>query len=266
MQTYSLSSLSPKRNKPSVTLAPVFETPGGVRAYRAALRAMLKDMAKETQASVVSRYRADQQMRKAFGDADESWFNKLALMAARLTFVADQMVNRTLRLEAKKNTKGFMRSAKRALGIDLSAVVRENDMEAAFNAIMVRNSALIKSLADDTISRVRQSTIEAYMNGDSVSKLQSRLKHEFGVMDSRAKLIARDQLAKANADFNRLRHEQAGITEYVWSTSRDERVRERHRRLDGTRYKYGESTGAEGGLPPGKPINCRCVARAVVEF
>jgi uncharacterized protein with gpF-like domain len=39
-----------------------------------------------------------------------------------------------------------------------------------------------------------------------------------------------------------------------------------HRSLDGKVYEYGKPTGAEQGLPPGQPINCRCVARGIVEF
>ena len=96
--------------------------------------------------------------------------------------------------------------------------------------------------------------------------LRARLKADFGIADKRAALIAQDQTAKLNSDLNRIRQEQAGVTSYEWRTSRDERVRERHRKLDGTVYKWGEPTGAEEGLPPGKPIRCRCVALGVVDF
>ena len=109
-------------------------------------------------------------------------------------------------------------------------------------------------------------TVSAVLSGDTSANLRKTLAREFGLSDSRAKLIARDQIGKTTADLNRLRHQQAGITEYDWSTAADERVRPLHRALNGRRYKYGEPTGAEGGLPPGQPVQCRCVALAVVEF
>ena len=56
------------------------------------------------------------------------------------------------------------------------------------------------------------------------------------------------------------------MTSYTWMTSRDERVRPRHKELDGKEYEYGKPTGAEDGLPPGQPIMCRCVARGIVEI
>ena len=59
---------------------------------------------------------------------------------------------------------------------------------------------------------------------------------------------------------------QAGIEKYTWRTSQDELVRPRHARLEGNVYRYGEPTGAEDGLPPGQPIQCRCVAQAIVSF
>ena len=53
---------------------------------------------------------------------------------------------------------------------------------------------------------------------------------------------------------------------YVWRTSKDERVRPRHQHIDGIAYEYGKPTGAEQGLPPGQPIQCRCIAQAIVTF
>jgi uncharacterized protein with gpF-like domain len=83
------------------------------------------------------------------------------------------------------------------------------------------------------------------------------LQEQFGITDRRAK-IARDQTSKLNSDLNKIRQQQAGVTTY--------KVRERQRKLDGKSYKWGEATGVENGLPPGQPINCRCLARRIVEF
>ncbi len=267
MQRYDLAKMATRRRKGSVTLPPVEESAAGVRAYRAALRRMLKAIAKEAQAGVVERYKAEQQVGNRFGDmADESWFVGLVSLTIRLLAEVDRTVDDILRLEARRNTKGFMRAARRAIGVDLAGVIQENDMDAALRSVMLRNAGLIKNLAEDATNRVQQATLFAYTNGHSVRQLQSRLRNEFGILDRRAQLIARDQLSKASADFNRLRHQQAGITHYRWRTSADERVRERHRRLDGIVYEYDKPTGAEEGLPPGQPVACRCIAQGIVEF
>jgi SPP1 gp7 family putative phage head morphogenesis protein len=194
------------------------------------------------------------------------WFEQLAELAIRLSIVAEQTVARILGLEARRHTTNFMASAKRALGVDLSAVVRQEDLADALRDAAVKNARLIKGLADDVTRQVSVTVMNAVINGTPAPELRKQLTKGFGLSDRRAKLIARNEIASFNSDMNRIRHEQAGVTEYRWLTSHDERVRPLHRSLDGKVYEYGKPTGAEEGLPPGKPIACRCIAQAIVEF
>jgi SPP1 gp7 family putative phage head morphogenesis protein len=80
--------------------------------------------------------------------------------------------------------------------------------------------------------------------------------------ENHAALIARDQIATLNGQLNRARQTAAGITEFVWETMRDDRVRETHEELQGERFTW---TDGWDGVFPGEPINCRCWARAVVD-
>ena len=107
---------------------------------------------------------------------------------------------------------------------------------------------------------------------DQVSKdptglppLKQRIKDATGFSDARAKLIARDQTAKLNSELSALRHKAAGFTKYVWVTSGDERVRKKHSDLDGETYEYDAPTDEQDGLPPGQPIQCRCIAEPIFE-
>lgn len=250
MQKYDIRRLTNNRRRlDTVTLPAIHESVGGRKEYLKALRRMLKEL----------RSAANQ-------TRTEHDFTRLAELSVGLTATSDNMVRRILGLESKRHTETFMRTARRALGVDLRQVIRDDDLTDYLNNAALRNSALIKNLGDDTVNRVSQAVIGATIDGKSATKLQEQLVKDFGILDNRAKFIAQDQMAKLNSDLNRIRHEQAGITEYIWATSRDERVRSLHRSLDRTQYKYGEPTGAEGGQGPGKPVRCRCVARGVVEF
>lgn len=233
----------------TMPLPPIEESKGSKAAYIKALRAMLREIGRTG--------------RKARTEFD---FEMLAGLAARLTIVAEATVSRILRLESHRHTETFMRTAKRALGVDLAAVVRQEDLTDYLKAAGLRNAGLIKNLSSDAVQRVQQTVTSAMINGTPTRKLQALLTEQLRISDRRAQLIAVDQMAKLNSDMNRIRHEQAGVQEYTWLTSRDERVRPRHRALDGNVYRYGQATGAEGGLPPGQPIRCRCVARAIVQF
>jgi len=94
------------------------------------------------------------------------------------------------------------------------------------------------------------------------------LEERVGVSASRAQLIAVDQTLKTNAQVMRARHEAAGVTQYRWSSSRDERVRKRHAELDGQVFSYDDppETNDDGDTNnPGEDFRCRCIAVPFVD-
>ena len=111
----------------------------------------------------------------------------------------------------------------------------------------------LRSLLDDVSYTIE----EAHRGGWRVEKLAVELRERYGVSDSRASLIARDQTLKLNGTINKHRQTAVGIEQYKWSTSHDERVREAHRRLNNTIQKW--SIPPEVGHP-GEDYQCRCVA------
>lgn len=271
MLRYSIAKAADRPKGTRVVLPPIAPRLAPELQYRAALRRLLAAAAKEVRESVIPLYAAelalDRAQRAYTGDAArESWFVRLRAMINELTGVVTGTVRNILDLEGKQHTKGFMAAAKKALGIDLAAVVHEEDISDYVETAVARNVSLITGFGDDLLKRIEQTVYTSAIAGNSVATLKSKLKEQFGISDRRAALIARDQTAKFNSDLNRIRQTQAGVTSYTWATSHDERVRERHRRLDGKIYKWGEPTGAEDGGAPGQPIRCRCVARGIVEF
>ncbi|WP_116082091.1 phage minor head protein [Tropicimonas sp. IMCC34011] len=264
MTPYSLSSLAQRPKGTRAVLTGIEERAGSVVAYRKALTAILQGMAKETRDSVIAELRRDRGLTTdAPGD---SWFRRLRTVQRQLSSEAARMVENILRLDAKRHTERFREDARRTLGIDLAAVVREEDLVEAIETALSRNVALITSLGEDAVNRVEQIVYTAGTNGTSLKEVRAQLQNAFSVTNSRAELIAQDQISKFNSDLNRLRQQQAGITKYIWKTSADERVRSLHQSLRGKEYRWGQPTGAEQGLPPGQPVRCRCRADPIVEF
>lgn len=150
-----------------------------------------------------------------------------------------------------------------ALGIDPRA-----DPNAAKRLDQWRreNLRLITALSRDKVRRVSRVLRESNA-GERAEDIAAKIVRTTGATESHARLIARDQVAKLNSQAMREKHEDAGITEYVWSTSLDERVRDEHRELDGKRFKYAEPpvTNDRGERNnPGEDIQCRCVAVPVI--
>lgn len=136
---------------------------------------------------------------------------------------------------------------------------------------VARNAALIKTIPQQYMAQVEALIRDAALKGLQPAELKKQIMELTGVSERRAKVIARDQMAKANAELTKYRQEDLGITEYTWLTSRDERVRgtpggryasarPSHYAREGGRFSWAKPP--EGGHP-GMAILCRCVALPV---
>lgn len=147
-----------------------------------------------------------------------------------------------------------------ALGLDVTG--DDLFLSARMAGFRKENLGLIRSLCAEHVVRVGNVLRENA--GARVETIARELQESVGVSRSKAQLLARDQVLKINGQLTRDRHEAAGITEYIWSASRDVRVRRRHKELDGTRHAYDdppvvdERTGRKAH--PGQDFRCRCVA------
>lgn len=266
MQRYRLGELT-KWKSGTKTLPKIEGTLAAEAAYLKVLRELLRALNKAVRTELLPAVEYElQEARRLTRDIDAAQMERIAQLGARLGLIANRAIEAVTGLEASRHTAKFLASAKRALEVDLSAVVKQNDLDDYLRTSATRSAGLIRGLTETTINRVQQTVTQAVLNGMPVKDLRKQIAADFGFADRRARLIARDQVAKLNSDLNRIRHTQAGITQYVWRTSHDERVRPRHRALDNIVYDYGKPTGAEQGLQPGQPIQCRCIAQAVVEF
>ncbi len=143
------------------------------------------------------------------------------------------------------------------------------------------NTNLIKSIQTDLLDQVAIIIESSYRSGLSMPELSRQLQLKFDISRNRARLIARDQTAKLHSDYIKHEHQQLGITEYVWLTSGDERVRNSHKVLNNKicqwdnpltyKNKEGEqlkSKSSIGGvlLQVGQDYQCRCSLAAVVKL
>jgi len=165
------------------------------------------------------------------------------------------------------------REMNRILRVDLRA--RVPGLAGLADSFMAHNVSLIETgimapyaspqLRPGLLGDVSHVVEQAFASGQRVEFLAMDLKERFGVSDSRAELIARDQILKLNGQINEARQTAAGVEEYEWSTSQDERVRDDHRDLDTTVHRWDtppvtdQRTGATNH--PGGDYQCRCVAK-----
>lgn len=137
----------------------------------------------------------------------------------------------------------------------------------AIDGFVRENVDRITSLHRDTFSRIRSEITSGVRIGRRHEDIAKDLEQTFGVSESRAALIARDQVLSFQADLNKTRQQAAGIDGYTWRSSGDDRVRDEHFDLNGRKFKWDDPPPSVrtkgGGLEPGHPgdaVNCRCTA------
>jgi SPP1 gp7 family putative phage head morphogenesis protein len=142
------------------------------------------------------------------------------------------------------------------------------------------NVELIKSIKDKTLTDIEVMSQDAIRSGLRHEVIAKQIQEQFQTTKSRARLIARDQVSKLNGQLTEVRQKDLGISEYIWRTTGDERVRRSHAIMDGKRCRWDDPTvysddggktwkkrASIGGIQkhPGQDYQCRCWAEAVFD-
>ena len=119
-----------------------------------------------------------------------------------------------------------------------------------YAAMMDQQVGLIKSLPLDAAKRVHHLATENIVTGARSQVIADELLRTGKVTASKAKLIARTEVARAAATFTQARATYAGSTGYIWRTSKDGDVRDTHRAQDGKFILWSDPPKTDKGLAP----------------
>lgn len=171
--------------------------------------------------------------------------------------ISAAMANRT---EAF-NRNRFVASIQEALGVNISDIVTKEVAEVSLQASVKANVELIKSIPPQYFERIQKAVAQGLQRQDNFFSIRRGILDVGESTATRAKIIARDQVTKLNAALTEQRQQALGITEYVWRSSSDDRVRPKHRANSGKTFAWADapSTGH-----PGSDVLCRCVAEPVL--
>ncbi|MFB6371705.1 MAG: minor capsid protein [Bradymonadaceae bacterium] len=138
----------------------------------------------------------------------------------------------------------------------------EGDTEQRLQAFARENLDLIQDVDRQPFDELSEELVQAVREGKRPKAIEDLVQERLDVTESRAELIARDQISKLNSDFNRVRQRNNGIERYEWMSAADRRVRTKHKFLHGEIRQWSNPHPTEGH--PGDPIQCRCVARGII--
>lgn len=181
-------------------------------------------------------------------------------------------LRKKLEVLANMNRKLTIKEWKKAIKATLGIDIREDYYLGDFYIELLEqwveeNVNLIRTIPEDTLDKMKDIVYDGFANGKTTTRMVRDIMNAYRVSRRRAQLIARDQTAKLNGRIQQAQQQDAGITEYIWCTTGDERVRESHRKLNGKKISWqdppvvDERTGRK--CHPGQDYQCRCIGRPV---
>ena len=189
------------------------------------------------------------------------------VMARRSDMRKDlQSIGESAEIEATRQTNGALAAA---AGRRVRAIpaFTQGPAEGLVGSWVENNVNLIKTISSTVFSQLREVVETGAREGTNTKAIAKQIEERFGVARSRARFIARDQVATLNGQITEKRQTDTGIKSYRWSTSDDERVRPTHAQLDGLVFQWNDPpvTNKRGDRNhPGGDYNCRCVALPIL--
>lgn len=180
---------------------------------------------------------------------------------------AKKVATRVLHNVEKKTEAVYTKGINTIISIPTGDVFNSKgnkSLKKEFDSRVLLQQKLIGSLKPKAFESFKKAVadIQSGSGGDLRAQASKMIRREalrsWESLDQRAQLIASNELVTYAATVTELRNKKAGIKTYIWRTSLDGRVREKHRDREGKSFDYAKPP--EGGNP-GQDIRCRCTAQ-----
>jgi SPP1 gp7 family putative phage head morphogenesis protein len=198
--------------------------------------------------------------------SSETYQKQIALNFRLIDAHAKALVEKSVEKAIKQETVNTLSGLKQSVGgIDLTKNLTQDFLKRTIH----ENVGLIKILHTDYVDSVEKVLLDGFLNGHSQKSIIDSIVHTTGVHESTARFWAQDQSGKFFGSVTKARSEAAGFPGYIWRTQGDGRVRDIHRRLEGTYHRWDDPPSVpsnKGGpirkLHPTQDYRCRCWAES----
>ncbi len=231
--------------------------------YEKSLTKLVAALHKETLAIVAPLLRKHQAeyLGDSYTSSLEEAFEELRKSYADIDAFAQATAAAFVTAADDAHARKFRAATESVMGVDLGRAVRVEGLTEALEARTAVNVKLITRLPEDYLNRVETIVFTGVTQGSTAGSMIEQLEALDASLIGRAELIARDQTSKFNGELNQRRQTALGITEYIWRTAGDFRVRPVDARNNGHTYRWNKPPA---GGHPGAKVGCRCIAQAIV--
>lgn len=221
--------------------------------YRSYMQALVKEMANEVKVGLLPIIKKNKPnyVKDSWADDVTSFFDVFRAKWSSFLFrnKVSTDIQRPLSMVESNTTAQFLKNVNKAVGVDVSGMLKSEGIEAVMTSALQENVTLVTSLPDEYLKRIESIVYSGMQQGRYPTAIAKDLQEATGVSWRRAKLIARDQVAKINSAVDSERSQNLGIEFYRWSTSNDRRV-----------------SGDPAGKYPKAKLKCYMIAKADIGF
>ena len=205
---------------------------------------------------------------------------KLALAALLLKFqLLFKGSSRRLAMQLVANTEKYATTVVRSSLYEMTGEMRHTGRISdkgimRQEAIVAENVSLLKSIPEQYFTQITSAVMSAISTGVTTD-LESAIQKHGDVSERRARAIAADQTHKAIQSISMQKMLDQGFKKFQWVyTYRSKESRPSHVRMNGKIYRFDDPPVVNADRPsepprrglPGSEINCKCVARPVMEM
>ena len=217
--------------------------------YRGYMQALVKEMANEVKVGllpIIKRNKSNY-VKDSWADDVTNFFEMFRAKWSSFLFrnKVRSQIQRPLSMVESNTTAQFLKNVNKAFGVDVSGMLKSEGIDAVMTSALQENVTLVTSLRDEYLKRIESIVYSGMQQGRYPTAIAKDLQEATGISWRRAKLIARDQVAKINSAVDSERSQNLGIEYYRWSTSSDTRV-----------------SGNPSGKYPKAKIKCYMISKA----
>ena len=162
----------------------------------------------------------------------------------------------------KYNKEKTISAFRSAFKLDIRPLLQDATIKPFMEERIKENVSLVKTIPQKMHNSLQAKiSKEFFAEPFDMEKMKGMLQKDFKSSGYNLRRLTRDQDNKMNGQFTQIRQKQLQIKRFTWITSQDERVRPEHVARSGITYDWDDPPDGE---IPGSPIQCRCVAKAVV--
>lgn len=162
--------------------------------------------------------------------------------------------------------KGFTKTVSEVIGVQVEVTPAQRQL--IVSRYSENMKLYIKDFVKEQIPVLRQDVEKAVFSGIRAKSLQDTIVARYGVSESKAKFLAKQEISLLTSNYKQAKYEEAGIRKYKWSIS-NVRTRPDHRALNGKIFSFDNPpiTNRDKGTKnnPGEDYGCNCVAIPIIE-